>query len=211
MTAKVSLGEPGNLTGFPAVPPPSQLVRVCRTDQATWWFSADGSGRFDLWPPEGTCYVATDAYAALREATRLGPVTTAWAHARELREVPPPDPGARLAATTRRTAGRFGVTMELVTVVPYGLPRRWAAAFRDHGFDGIRHQLRHGQRARPSGVALFGSAGSGNLDDGKRTPVNPAAVEAAGVKVYPPRHRRASRSSRDRRPAALSSPRHSRS
>lgn len=186
MNPALTLGTPGDLTGFPSVPPPARLVRVCRAFRGTWWFSADGSGRFDLKPPEGTCYLATDAYAAIREATRLGPVSTIWVHDRELREVSPPDPAARLAATTRKAAGRYGVTTELVTIVPYDLPRQWAAAFRAYGFDGIRHQLRHDQRARPSGVALFGPAGDGGLDSGKRTALTTDAVTAAGITVLPP-------------------------
>lgn len=186
MTPAVTLREPGDLSGFPVVHPPARLVRVCRSDQATWWFSADGSGRFDLTAPEGTCYLATDAYAAIREATRLGPVSTGWVHARELREVEPPDHHARLAATTRQAAGRFGVTTELVTIVPYNLPRRWAAAFRAHGFDGIRHQLRHDHRARPSGVALFGSVDATGLDDGAKTRLTSDPVQAADVEVLPP-------------------------
>jgi hypothetical protein len=188
MTPALSLGEPGNLTGFPAVSPPARMVRVCRATQATWWFSADGSGRFDLTPPAGTCYLATDAYAAVREATRLGPVSTVWVQARELREVAPPDPNARLAATTRQAAGRYGVTTELATVVPYDLPRRWATAFHAHGLDGIRHQLRHDQRARPSGIALFGSIGARSHDNGRQTRLSVAAVEAAGVRVLRPPH-----------------------
>ncbi len=188
MTPAVTLGEPGDLTGFPAVAPPKRMVRVCQAAQDTWWFSADGSGRFDLAPPQGTCYLATDAYAAIREATRLGPVSTLWVQARELREVAPPDPNARLAATTRQAAGRYGVTTELVTVVPYDLPRRWATAFHAHGFNGIRHQFRHDQRARPSGIALFGTTGAGSHDNGQHTSLTVAAVEATGVAVLPPPH-----------------------
>ena len=186
MTPTLTLGEPGDLTGFPAVAAPKRLVRVCQAARGTWWFSADGAGRFDLSPPDGTCYLATDAYAAIREATRLGPVSTVWVQAREVREVTPPAADLRLAATTRQAAGRYGVTTELVTVVPYDLSRRWAAAFRAHGFHGIRHQLRHDQRARPSGVALFGPAGASNLDDGQPKPLTTTAVEAAGVRVLPP-------------------------
>ena len=188
MTPARTLGEPGDLSGFPAVAPPKRLVRVCRAGRATWWFSADGSGRFDLHPPEGTCYFATDAYAAIREATRLGPVSTAWVADRELRRVSPPDPTARLAATTRQAAGRYGVTTELATVIPYDLSRRWAAAFRAERFDGIRHQLRHDQRARPSGIALFGPAGAADLDDGTRSRLTTADIGAAGVGVLPPPH-----------------------
>lgn len=186
MKPRRTLDEPGNLERFPGAAPPKRLVRVCRVDQQTWWFSSDGSGRFDLRRPEETCYFATDAYAAIREATRLGPVSTRWVASRQVRTVKPPDAGARLAATTRQDAGRFGVTTELATVLPYDLPRRWAAAFRAAGFDGIRHQLRHDQRARPSGVALFGPAGAGTASDGAAERLGDDAVEAAGVRVLPP-------------------------
>lgn len=186
MNPAQTLGEPGDLTGFPAVPPPRRLMRVCRAEGATWWFSSDGSGRFDLGRTEGTCYLATDAYAAIREATRLGPVSTDWMRDRELREVDPPDSHTRLAGTTRKAAGRYGVTTELATVVPYDLPRRWAAAFRAHGFDGIRHQLRHDQRARPSGIALFGLAGAMDYPEGRGDELTPQHMERAGVEILPP-------------------------
>ena len=188
MTPTRTLGEPGDLTGFPSVSPPKRLLRVCRESQGTWWFSSDGSGRFDLASPRGTCYLATDAYAAIREATRLGPVSSLWVQARELRDVAPPDPNAKLAGTTRQAAGRYGVTTELATVVPYELPRRWATAFDAHGFDGIRHELRHDQRTRPSGVALFGPTGAGNYNNARRTTLTVAAVEATGVPVLSPPH-----------------------
>jgi hypothetical protein len=162
------------------------MARVCRVGRATWWFSSDGSGRFDLEPPEGTCYFATDEYAALREASRLGPVTPAWAAARELRVTDAANPTARLAATTRKDSGRHGVTTELATLVPYDLTRRWAAAFRAHGFGGIRHQLRHDQRARPSGVAWFGTAGVGPHGDGDASPLTAERLQRAGVAVVPP-------------------------
>lgn len=185
MTPSLSLGEPGDLTGFPTVPPPAELVRVCRATNATWWFSSDGAGRFDLVAPHGTCYFATDEYAAIRESSRLGPVSPTWVAGRELRRVDPADRAATLAGTTRKAAGRFGVTAELATVVPYALPRRWAAAFRDHGFHGIRHQLRHDPRARPSGVAWFGPAGASGHADGASTPLTHQGMDAAGVDVIP--------------------------
>lgn len=189
MTPTATLGEPGDLTGFPTIAPPKQLVRVCQSEKSTWWFSSDGSGRFDLQQPEGTCYLATDAFAAIREASRLGPVTTDWVQNRELRQMAPPNRNARLAATTRQAAGHYGITTELATVVPYDLPRRWAAAFRKLQLDGIRHQLRHDHRARPSGIALFGPAGAADqLDDGTRSALTAADVEAAGVVVLPPPH-----------------------
>lgn len=175
---------PEDLTGFPWSRPPDRLLRVCRSGNTTWWFSSDGSGRFDLAPPHGTCYLATDAYAAVREASRLGPVTPQWVAARELRTVSPPDPHVRLAATTRQAAGAYGVTTELVTVLPYDLPRRWASAFRGHGFGGIRHELRHDQRPRPSGVALFGPAGAGAHPDGDCVTLTVATTRRCGVAVF---------------------------
>lgn len=183
MSAGSTLREPPELAGFPAAAAPARLHRVCRSRNGTWWYSSDGSGRFDLEPPEGTCYFATDMYAAIREASRLGPVTPGWMAARDARSVTLADPPPRLAATTRKAAGHFGVTTELVTLVPYDLPRRWAAAFRAHGFHGIRHELRHDPRARPSGVSLFGPAGAGATAGGDRRPLETSDLEAAGVRI----------------------------
>jgi hypothetical protein len=179
-----SLREPpASLAGFPATRPPARLVRVCRRANPTWWFSSNGSGRFDLEPPEGTCYLASDGFAALREASRGGPVTPEWVRHRELRIVAPPHPEAQLAATTRARAAVFGVTIELVTVTPYGLPRRWATAFRRSGFDGIRHQTRHDPRARPSGVSLFGAAGDPGWPSGSRQELSGRALRLGGIAV----------------------------
>jgi len=158
---------------------------VCRRGRGTWWFSSDGSGRFDLNPPQGTCYLAGDRIGAVREATRGGPVSTTWVADREFRTVGPPDPEGRLAATTRQAAARFGLTTELVTVVPYALARRWAQAFHQAGFAGIRHD----PRARPSGVSLFGPAGaSGGVQrDARPGRPEPGATQPSSP---PPRRRR---------------------
>jgi hypothetical protein len=159
-------------------------VRACRRGRGTWWFSSDGSGRFDLEAPHGTCYLATDPIGALREATRGGPVSTTWVADRELWTVTPPDAAARrLAATTHQAAARFGLTTELVTVVPYDLPRRWASAFHHAGYAGIRHELRHDPRARPSGVSLFGAAGPGTHPDGEADRLTAGGLARAGVQV----------------------------
>jgi len=182
--SRLSLGPPPqSLAGFPTSLPPRSLVRVCRRVNRTWWFSSDGSGRFDLDLPEGTCYLATDGFAALREATRTGPVTPGWMADRELRQVEAPDPRARLAAVTRARAAAFGLTTELVTITPYDLPRAWAAAFRQAEFGGIRHELRHDPRARPSGVSLFGPSGEAIWPQGAKTAIRRVDLEAAGVAV----------------------------
>lgn len=181
-----SLGNPpASLPGFPRAPVPASLARVGRRGKGPWWFSSNGSGRFDLRKPEGTCYLATDAFAALREATRAGPVTPAWVAERVLHVLQPPDQAAQLAATTRAAAARFGLTKELVTILPYDLPQRWAAAFRRHGLAGVRHELRHDPRARPSGVSLFGPADDARWPAPPPRPITEADVRAAGVPVLP--------------------------
>lgn len=185
MKPRRTLGVPGDLEGFPTAAVPVRVERVCRAEHGTWYFSADGSGRFDV-QPEGTCYFATDEYAALREASRLGPVSTAWVGDRELRTVAPP--AARLAHTAHPDAGRFGVTNELVTAVPYAVPQRWAAAFRDLGVDGIQHLLRHDQRGLASGVSLFGKPGLQRGSAGQARPLTREMLVAAGVAVSDPPH-----------------------
>lgn len=185
MMPRRTLAAPGDLTGFPVTRSPRRLHRVCRAEKGTWWFSSDKSGRFDLRPPEGTCYFATDDHGAIREASRLGPVTPAWVSTREVRVVPGPT-RARLAATTREAAARFGITNELATMIPYSLPQQWAAAFRAAGFNGMRHVLRHDSRARPGGVSLFGRAGGTRRRNGVRKPLTAELTEVAGVRVLPP-------------------------
>ncbi|HVA43299.1 MAG TPA: RES domain-containing protein [Acidimicrobiales bacterium] len=160
------------------------LVRVCRRGMLPWWFSSDGSGRFDLEAPNGTCYLATDAFGAVREASRAGPVTPAWVAQRDIHSLAPPDLQARLAAATRAGAGAYGLTKELVTILPYDQSRRWAAAFHRQGFAGIRHELRHDPRARPSGVALFGPAGGASWPGNARA-LTEGDVVSAGVPVLP--------------------------
>jgi hypothetical protein len=90
----------------------------------------------------------------------------------------------RLAAATWKAAGRYGVTAELGTLVPYDLPQRWAAAFRAHGFKGMRHMLRHDPRSRATGVCLFDAEGPAPNPDGLRTTLEVAVVRAAGVAVH---------------------------
>ncbi|MGN6634758.1 MAG: RES domain-containing protein, partial [Oryzihumus sp.] len=62
------------LAGFPAyrLDPRTVLCRAHLAANGPWWFSHDGGGRFDLPAPRGTCYLATDPAAAVRE--RLGAV-----------------------------------------------------------------------------------------------------------------------------------------
>jgi hypothetical protein len=135
--------------------------RVTAAGAGPWWFSSDGSGRFDLEPPRGTCYVADDPEVALLEA--LGPLASSPVLSRSLLDervlwsLPMPDQ-RDAADATARGARSYGVTAELSTVAPYDLPQRWARALAGAGFGGLRYRARHD----PAGgrcLALFGSAG----------------------------------------------------
>jgi hypothetical protein len=151
---------PDELAGFPVwhVHGGTSLFRVTSSGHGPWWFSSNGAGRFDLFPPRGTCYLADDEMGALLEV--LGPVSvviTAWAKRFSIWQLALPDQ-CSAADTTVRAARGFGVTAELATMTPYDLPQRWAAAFAAAGHQGVRYRVRHdpaGSRA----LALFGAAG----------------------------------------------------
>ncbi|MHB8289453.1 MAG: hypothetical protein ACYDEY_09495 [Acidimicrobiales bacterium] len=51
------------------------------------------------------------------------------------------------------------MTNELSTMVPYDTPRRWSAALRGSGFDGISYRTRFDTGPTSRGRALFGPAG----------------------------------------------------
>ncbi len=65
----------------------------------------------------------------------------------------------RTADLLSRRAIGFGVTNELSTMVPYDTPRRWSAALRGSGFDGISYRTRFDTGPTSRGRALFGPAG----------------------------------------------------
>ncbi|GAB3437940.1 hypothetical protein GCM10027517_09890 [Phycicoccus ginsengisoli] len=182
---------PASLDGFPTrrLTRTTDLFRAHRSDRGPWWFGHDGGGRFDLTAPRGTCYAALDRCSAVRE--RLGPVLGGR------REVPASLleevlvsrlrlPGLREVADVQsRSAGDFGVTRELESMVPYAVPQAWASAFDDAGLGGVAY----GPRFTPgdaTAVALFGRAGQPDWPVDP-TPVEAAAVEGVPVPLAPPR------------------------
>jgi hypothetical protein len=190
---QVSAGEPGDLTGFPVwhVLAGSTMCRVTSAP-GPWWFSSDGSGRFDLSPPRGTCYLADDPGVALLEslgASASAPVVSP-ARLADLRlwTVPVPRQCDAGDLTARKARG-FGVTAELATVATYGLPQRWARALAAAGFGGVRYRSRHD----PAGgrcLGLFGPAGERRTwKRGRPVPILPLAEQLlapAGVAVAEP-------------------------
>ncbi len=163
---RVAVGRPQDvdvLRAFPrrTVARNRNLYRVCRIEHGPWWFDSSMAGRFDLPHPDGTCYLAFDDIGALREAVGPGVtgglVSEEWARARVVRRLKPPST-LRVADLTGAEAARFGVTLEINTVIPYTLPQARATRLHQAGHGGVRYRLRHLPDGRP-GLALFGPSG----------------------------------------------------
>lgn len=169
--------SPRAADAFPAVElgAGTELWRCHRADRGPWWFSSDGSGRFDLLVPEGSCYLADDPLVALIEVISHGSidgltVTPAFCAQRRVRHLPLPSP-ARMADATDGRARGFGITREIHDIADYTLPHAWAAAWRTAGFEGVRYLATNHQPTAsrrpwagpgaqgPGAWALFGRSG----------------------------------------------------
>jgi hypothetical protein len=145
------------------------VARIHRRELNPWWFSSDGSGRFDLKPEQGTCYLAEEPLGAFVEAFREPRIVHASTVAdRALATLRPPA-RLRFADCTVEEARRFGITLEIGASDDYELYRRWAEAFAGEGFAGIRYRLGHDPSGSLLGLALFGAEGEAGW-----------AVEASG-------------------------------
>jgi RES domain len=171
---------PDDLTRFPAfdVDRRRSLYRIHRSDVGPWWFSGDGSGRFDLRDGKGSCYLAVTAIGAFIEVFRIATVIPeAEVEARSLSSVAPPK-RTKLADCTVRAARRFGITGGIHTQPDYTVPQAWAEAFAAAGFGGIRYRLSHDPAQRELGVVLFGDAGEQSLPLRRTEPVPAEVIEA---------------------------------
>lgn len=164
---RLALGSPpADLSGFPRsrLLPTAILHRAHTVGNPPWWFSSDLPGRFDLIPPNGTCYLATDLGTALRERfghdlIRQGVVTFQAAARTQVSILKVPSQ-RWLANTCTTAAAAFGMTREIGTCPSYDIPQLWAAAWLAGGrHSGIRYQTRFSTGAKPNAVALFGTAG----------------------------------------------------
>lgn len=182
---------PADLAGFPAyrLGTRQELHRAHRRDRGPWWFGSDGGGRFDLPAPRGTCYLATDPLAALRErlGVVLGPEPSVPASLLEQAVVSrlgvPTE--QQLADLLARAASDFAVTRELQSMTPYAVPQAWARAFAGASYQGVRYGPRF-STGEVSAVALFGEAGERDwpVDD---EPTPAATVPGAPTGVPAPR------------------------
>jgi hypothetical protein len=172
---------PDDLGGFPTYDllRRETLYRLHRADRGPWWFSSDGSGRFDLGGDRGTCYLAATPVGAFIEVFRVETVIPELElETRVLSSLPPPK-RSRLADCTISAARKFGITGAIHTQPDYALPRAWAEALAAAGFAGIRYRLSHDPAQRELGIALFGSAGEGKFPVRKSEPVPASVVDEA--------------------------------
>ena len=173
---------PDDLAAFPAfdLGRRETLYRLHRSDVQPWWYSNDGSGRFDLRDDtQGTCYLAVSAVGAFIEVFRVATVIPeAEVEVRSLSSLAPPR-RTRLADCTVSGARKFGITGAIHTQPEYTAPQTWAAAFAAAGFGGIRYRLSHDPAQRELGIALFGAAGEQKLPVRRTEPVLASVVEEA--------------------------------
>jgi len=153
------------LKGFPARTWRSRrpLWRIHRAERGAWWFSTDGSGRFDPVHVSGlgACYLAQEPLGTFVEVfrTRLELVSDDDVATRRLARIEF-DRDLRLADVCSRRALRFGITAEIGAGGEYDTSQAFACDAARAGFDGIRWWLRHDPRQRLVGIALFGPAGA---------------------------------------------------
>jgi hypothetical protein len=157
---------PDDLGGFPThdLEPGLLLYRIHRSDRSPWWFSNDGSGRFDLLGEDtGTCYLAERPVGAFVEVFRTGTlIPEVEVKARRLAGLRVPS-ATTVADCTASEARGFGVTAAIHSQPEYELTRAWAQAFAEAGFGGVLYSLSHDPSGSEIGVALFGRAGEQGL------------------------------------------------
>ena len=182
---EVAVGEPPEeLADFPSVSLSGLWFRAHSASRSVWWFSSDGSGRFDLTAPRGTCYLGSSVGVAVRErlGRRLagGSVPAAVADQMLVSRV---RLRARVADFTTRAAEAFGVTREIGTITPYALPQRWATALHRSGHRGLHYWPRFAIAPDDLSVALFGNAGVGPRRGDPGPFTGRDALRAAGIPV----------------------------
>jgi hypothetical protein len=155
---------PADLDGFPShvVPPFSSLFRVHRRERSPWWYSRDGSGRFDLTfdGHRGTCYFAEEELGSFVEVFRdTVPIAPMAIQERCMSECSFSSE-LTLADCTSRLARGFGITAAVHATADYAQSQAWAWALALAGFDGIRYFVSHDPAQDLRGVALFGAIGA---------------------------------------------------
>jgi hypothetical protein len=139
------------------LPAGKAVYRIHRDGLSPWWFSHDGSQRFDLPTPYGTCYLADRPMGAFLETlTRFVVVPVAEVATRRLATITLGH-DLRLADCLDPVAAGFGVTATTSAGYPYqAVSHPWARRFWRAGFDGVRYGAAHHPSLGEVSYALFG-------------------------------------------------------
>lgn len=156
------------LAGFPrrTLRAGAEIYRIHHSGRNAWWFSSEGSGRFDpVGTGKGACYLAERPLGAWVEVFRrqmlldeAEVLERSLFSVRLRRSIP-------LADLTSRRALRFGVTATLEAGQEYGDSQAFAMQALEAGFGGIRCLVRHGPAQKLYGLALFGEPATAAPDD----------------------------------------------
>jgi hypothetical protein len=168
---------------FPAavLPAGTQLYRIHREGFDPWWFSHDGSQRFDLPRPWGACYVAQAPVGAFLETlTRLVIIPAADVAIRRLATITLTQE-LRLADCQDPAAASYGVTATTSAGYPYERESHpWARRFWRAGFDGVRYGAAHHPALAETSYALFGRSDQAtSYGDVASGPIPAALLEEA--------------------------------
>jgi hypothetical protein len=177
-----------NLRGFPqrTLRADREIHRIHRADRGAWWFSEDGSGRFDpVGSGFGACYLAERPLGAWVKVFRKTMLLADPAVRDRALFTAAPGRGIRLADLTSRRALAFGVTASLGANEDYGDSQAFAAAAQASGFGGVRYLVRHDPAQQLYGIALFAQAGAPDPNDamwpaGEDGPIPVELVDEAG-------------------------------
>lgn len=138
----------------------SVLYRVHQQIHKPWHFASDGLGRFDLGLPAGTCYWATEPLGAFMEVFRDVAMVSEEAVMQRAISRHELTENLRLADCTSARARRFGLTAAIHAADEYEKTQAWAAAWAEHGFDGVLYYASHDPSLELCGVAIFGPRGA---------------------------------------------------
>jgi len=170
-----------------------KIYRIHQTDRSPWWFSADGSGRFNpVGTGRGACYLAERPLGSWVEVFRKTMLLPeAEVRNRSLMSVQL-GRDVRLADLTSRRALSFGVTVSLGADQDYERSQAFAVHAVEEGFGGVRYLVRHDPAQKLFGIALFGGAGADESDawpSGDEEPLSLELVSEAhrrfGSRVLP--------------------------
>jgi len=177
-----------DLDGFPEqrLAAAETLYRIHRAVRGPWYFSGDGSGRFDPGAGVGACYLSPDPLGAWVESFRTPTLIEQDAVADRALFTVEPGRELRLADVRAREALSFGVTASLSSGEDYRPSQAFASQATQAGFDGILYLVRHDPAAELRGVALFGpegpaAEGDGRWPAGQDLPIPAELIAAAGA------------------------------